>query len=301
MSRKSRHSHVSHDRWLVSYADFITLLFAFFVVMFASSRQDHTKVKQVESSIRQAFQSMGVFPAVSNQSNLSSATLVPPPGVMMVTVGDDVESLPGVMEDLNNMRRRMEHALAPQIAAGTVAVTLGRGGLLISLRDVGFFESGSAVPKSSSIPTLEVIGKGIAAVPYNVRIEGHTDDVPIRTFQYASNWELSTARATELTRLFIEADQVQPARLSAAGYAQYHPIASNLTEEGRSRNRRVDIIVLPTRLAGETEDPPSSKKNLSSRSIPGEDDQQHLREFLLRSSHAGVPVSTVPLSARHPE
>ena len=83
----------------------------------------------------------------------------------------------------------MEHALAPQIADGTVAVTLGRAGLLISLRDVGFFESGSATPKASSIPILGVIGRGIAGVSYNVRIEGHTDDVPIRNSQYPSNWE----------------------------------------------------------------------------------------------------------------
>ena len=108
MSRRTRHSHVSHERWLVSYADFITLLFAFFVVMFASSRQDHTKVKQVESSIREAFQSMGVFPGDSHQPNLSTATIVPPKGVAMVTLGDDPASLPGVMEDLNNMKRRME-------------------------------------------------------------------------------------------------------------------------------------------------------------------------------------------------
>jgi len=296
MSRKTRQSHVSHDRWLVSYADFITLLFAFFVVMFASSRQDHTKVKQVESSIRQAFQSMGVFPAVSAQPNLSSATLVPPASVMMVTMGDDVESLPGVMEDLNNMKRRMEHVLAPQIANGTVAITLGRGGLLISLRDVGFFESGSAIPKSSSIPTLDVIGRGIAAVPYNVRIEGHTDDVPIRNSQYPSNWELSTARATELTRLFIEKDHILPARLSAAGYAQYHPIASNLTEEGRGRNRRVDVIVLPTRQQDGMMKRMLSEQSPAIPSITGEQDQQQVRGFLLRASHAGVPLSTMSSS-----
>jgi chemotaxis protein MotB len=301
MNRKTRHSHVSHERWLVSYADFITLLFAFFVVMFASSRQDHTKVKQVESSIRQAFQSMGVFPTDSTETNLSSATLVPPESVAMVTLGDDVTSLPGVMEDLNNMRRRMEHALAPQIADGTVAVALGRGGLLISLRDVGFFESGSAVPKSSSIPTLQVIGRGIAAVPYNVRIEGHTDDVPIRNSQYASNWELSTARATELTRLFIEANQVQPGRLSAAGYAQYHPIASNLTEEGRSRNRRVDIIVLPTRPQGGLMDRILSGKDAAAPSLSVEENQQQVRKFLLRSSDTGVAASTTSVSTQNPE
>lgn len=296
MSRKTRHNHVNHERWLVSYADFITLLFAFFVVMFASSRQDHTKVKQVESSIRQAFQSMGVFPSDSHQPNLSSATLVPPESVAMVTLGDDVTSLPGVMEDLNNMKRRMEHALAPQIADGTVAVTLGRGGLLISLRDVGFFESGSAVPKASSIPTLGIIGRGIAGVPYNVRIEGHTDDVPISNSQYPSNWELSTARATELTRLFIEEDRVQPARLSAAGYAQYHPIASNLTEEGRSRNRRVDIIVLPTRPLPGIMDRQLAHSAAEFPMTSHGPDQKTVQDFLLRASHTSLPSSTMPSS-----
>lgn len=298
MSRKTRHSHVSHERWLVSYADFITLLFAFFVVMFASSRQDHTKVKQVESSIREAFQSMGVFPGDSHQPNLSTATIVPPKGVAMVTLGDDPASLPGVMEDLNNMKRRMETILAPEIAGGTVAITLGRGGLLISLRDVGFFESGSAVPMRTSLPTLNLIGRGIAEVPYNVRIEGHTDDVPIRNSQYASNWDLSTARATALISLFIEQDHVQPARLSAAGYAEYHPIASNLTEEGRSLNRRVDVIVLPTRQRpGTMEMQFAHRAADSSRTSPASNSQP-VQEFLMRASHTTLSSPRLPSSRR---
>ncbi|HZC42959.1 MAG TPA: flagellar motor protein MotB [Acidobacteriaceae bacterium] len=296
MSRKIRHSHVSHERWLVSYADFITLLFAFFVVMFASSRQDHAKVKQVESSIREAFQSLGVFPADAAQPSLSSATLVPPDGVAMVTAGDDVTSLPGEMEDLNTMQRKMESLLAAQIAGGTVAITLGRGGLLISLRDAGFFESGSAIPMRSSLPTLHVIGRGIAGVLNSVRIEGHTDDIPISNSQYASNWELSTARATELTRLFIEDDHVQPARLSAAGYAQYHPIASNVTAEGRSRNRRVDIIVLPTR------QPPARMNRQLAHSTsyvpPVGANSQKVQEFLLRASRTSLSFSTILSSRR---
>jgi chemotaxis protein MotB len=293
MSRKARHSHVNHERWLVSYADFITLLFAFFVVMFASSNRDHTKAKQVESSIREAFQSLGVFPAVSAQANLSSATLVPTADIPMVTLGDDVESLPGAMEDLNNIKRRMEHTLAAQIAGGAIAISLGRGGLLISLRDVGFFESGSAIPKHSSMPTLNVIGRAIAGVPYNARIEGHTDDVPIRNSQYASNWELSTARATELTRLFIEEDQVQPARLSAAGYAQYHPIASNLTAQGRSLNRRVDIIVLPTRQPPGRMDRRFAGRDGAVASFAVLQNQQQVQEFLLRASQDGLSSSAM--------
>jgi chemotaxis protein MotB len=244
MSRKARHSHVSHERWLISYADFITLLFAFFVVMFASSRQDHKKTQEAEVSIRTAFRSMGIFPSTSKRSSLSNVVTVFP---QALPTAQDVEAMAIVMRNLKSLKHQMERVLAHEIANGTVTVTLGRTGLLISLRDAGFFRSGSAVPIASSLPALTAIGSAVAPTPYDVRIEGHTDNVPIHDAQYADNWELSTARATALTRLFIERDHILPGRLSAAGYAQYHPVASNLTSEGRSRNRRVDIIVLPTR------------------------------------------------------
>ncbi|MGC1870525.1 MAG: flagellar motor protein MotB [Acidobacteriaceae bacterium] len=295
MSRKTRHSHVSHERWLVSYADFITLLFAFFVVMFASSRQDHTKVKQVESSIREAFQSMGVFPAASAQSNLSS--VVVPPAHAIPSEGD-LEAMALAMEDLRNLQHRMERTLEPQIAHGTVTVNLGRTGLLISLSSAGFFQSGSAVPITSSVPALNEIGRAIATTPYDVRIEGHTDNVPIHNAQYSDNWELSTARATELTRLFIEADHVQPARLSAAGYAQYHPIASNLTAEGRSRNRRVDIIVLPTRERPAMTERTLAKPNPARIAASDKSNPKQLQELLLRASNVRAPSATMASSTR---
>lgn len=239
MSRKKKHAHVNHERWMVSYADFVTLLFAFFVVMFASSRQDHKKAQMAQTSIRTAFRTMGAFPELAKLPSSGQVVRVAPT-VVATRAGY------GPVKDLNRLKRRMEQVLAPQIADGTVTVTIGREGLLISLLDAGFFETGSAIPKTSSIPVLNRIGRAIAAAPYDVRIEGHTDNVPIHNALYASNWELSTARATVLTRLFIEKDRVAPDRLSAAGYAQYHPVASNRTAAGRSKNRRVDIIVLPS-------------------------------------------------------
>ena len=117
------------------------------------------------------------------------------------------------MEDLRNLEHRMDRVLAPQIANGIVTVNLGRTGLLISLSSAGFFQSGSAVPIASSLPALNEIGRAIATTPYDVRIEGHTDNVPIHNAQYSDNWELSTARATVLTRLFIEEDHILPDRL----------------------------------------------------------------------------------------
>ncbi len=245
MSRKKRHEHVSHERWLISYADFITLLFALFVVLFATSQSDHKKVQEVEFSIRTAFQSMGIFPAMSKDPNLGAVAEAP--AADTVIMGDDLDVSPKVMADLKKMEQRVERLLASQIVHGTVSVRIGRDGLIISLREAGFFESASAIPIASSLPALNAIGKAIAATPYNVRIEGHTDNVPIHTEKFVSNWELSTARATALTRFFIEKDHIAPNRLAASGYAEYHPVASNSTVQGRGRNRRVDIIVLPPR------------------------------------------------------
>ena len=291
MTRKRKIGHVNHERWMVSYADFVTLLFAFFVVMFASSRQDHRKAQQAEVSIRTAFQTMGVFPSASIQTGLSS--VVVPPAHAIASEGD-LEAM--AMEDLRNLEHRMDQALAPQIANGIVTVTLGRAGLLISLSSAGFFQSGSAVPIASSLPALNKIGQAIATTPYDVRIEGHTDDVPIHNAQYRDNWELSTARATVLTRLFVEQNHIVPERLSAAGYAQYHPVASNLTAAGRSRNRRVDIIVLPTREQPAVKEHKLAKPNPFVATPSEKSNSKQMPEILSRASHAGVTLSTMSSS-----
>jgi len=247
MSRKKKHEHSNHERWLVSYADFITLLFAFFVVMFASSQSDQKKVKEAEFSIRSAFQTMGIFPAMNKDPNLGAAVgSAQKSQSQTIVLGDDLYAPPKAMADLKKMQQRMQQLLASQIAQGTVSVHIGRDGLVISLREAGFFPSAAAIPKRSSLPILNAIGNALAETPYNVRIEGHTDNVPIHNEEFASNWELSTARATELTRLFIERDHIAANRLVASGYAEYHPVASNSTAQGRSKNRRVDIIILPT-------------------------------------------------------
>jgi chemotaxis protein MotB len=116
---------------------------------------------------------------------------------------------------------------------------------VISLREAGFFSSGSATPKSETLPTLRQIAVSLGRTPYDLRIEGHTDNVPIHTAEYDSNWELSSARATHIARIFIDMKAIPPDRISAAGYSEFHPAASNNTAEGRSENRRVDLVVLP--------------------------------------------------------
>jgi chemotaxis protein MotB len=235
------------DRWLVSYADFITLLFAFFVVLYASSRSDQRKQSQIAHSIEAAFEALGLFPAPGTsrrQSGAIAAESEPTPPVSVI-LGDDLSGSPEVQQDLARLQARLTGLLSKQIAQHMIALRLGRDGLVISLREAGFYPSGSALPEPQSKTTLDQIAASIAATPYDVRIEGHTDNVPVHTAEFASNWELSTARATNLAKSFIVDHGFAPARLSAAGFAQYHPVAGNDTAEGRSQNRRVDIIVLP--------------------------------------------------------
>jgi chemotaxis protein MotB len=131
-----------------------------------------------------------------------------------------------------------------EISRKEVAMRREPDGLVISLREVGFFESGSALMKSSSRAAFDRIADMLRVRDYRLQIEGHTDNAPIHNSEFPSNWELSTSRATEIVRLFIVREGFSPDRLSAAGYAEYHPVATNLTTEGRGMNRRVDIVIL---------------------------------------------------------
>jgi chemotaxis protein MotB len=146
--------------------------------------------------------------------------------------------------DLTELRRELEQALAPEIARGEVEVRSGHEGLVISLREAGFFDSGSAGVKAGSQQAFSRMATLLGERQYNLRIEGHTDNVRIHNNQFTSNWELSTARATEMIRLLITKYGFAAQRLSAGGYGEYHPIASNSTEAGRALNRRVDVVVV---------------------------------------------------------
>jgi len=242
MNPRVPRSRVTHDRWLVSYADFITLLFGLFVVMFAFARADQKKQAQVSRAIDTAFRSMGVFSnAASQPANAADEATAPANAVM----DEEVVSPARVKEDLDRMRRDLAATLSTQIAEHAVSLEMGRDGLVISLRESGFFESGSAVPKPEALPTLRMIAAKLGPTPYDLRIEGHTDNVPIHNEQFDSNWELSAARATHIARLFLEMKAIPADRLSAAGYAEFHPVTRNDTPEGRAENRRVDLVVMP--------------------------------------------------------
>jgi chemotaxis protein MotB len=164
---------------------------------------------------------------------------------MNIVMGEEVLSPAKVKNDLDRIHRELEQTLSNQVAAHTVSIQMGRDGLVISLREAGFFSSGSAIPKPETLPTLRQIAAALSTTPYDVRIEGHTDNIPIHNDEFDSNWELSASRAIGIARLLIGLKVISPERISAAGYAEYHPVASNDNADGRAENRRVDLVVVP--------------------------------------------------------
>ncbi len=248
MSKKKHPEHVNHERWLVSYADFITLLFAFFVVLFASSQSDKKKQTQLAAAMQNAFSPMAMFephsktPAITSGAAASDA-LTPTPIQPPLPTADQIAAQAAATETEAFIGKMLaEKNPDNRLPPGSITMHTTQEGLVISLHEAGFFASGSSEVRPSS---MELLTRLAAALPPGpLRVEGHTDNVPIHTAQFASNWELSTARATTIARLLLDHPNIHPAALSAAGYAEFHPVASNATEAGRAQNRRVDIILL---------------------------------------------------------
>ena len=247
--RERRRGHVNHERWLVSYADFITLLFAFFVVLYSSSKADQRKQYEVSRAIDSAFRALGIFPDPMRRraelKNLNAAHSDRDIPSLHAVMKEEVAAPSVVRNDLAKVQKVLEEMLASQIEHHTASIYMGEAGLVISLREAGFFDSGSALPHRDAVPLLRQISEVLGKTPYNVRIEGHTDNVPIHNREFDSNWELSVARATRVTRIFLDSRGISPERLAAAGYAENHPVATNDTADGRAQNRRVDLVVMP--------------------------------------------------------
>jgi len=239
------------------------LLFAFFVVLYASAQVDKRKVGRLAMAIQVAFQELGVFDTSNTKIPLSDTEAIPFSSVQAVEnverttdIERIVQPMKGVLgppeygPPLKDVQAELEKALAPEIASKVVDIQAHKEGLIISLREMGFYESGSAAIRDSALGAVDRLAAVIAPRGEALRIEGHSDNVPIHNARYPSNWELSTARATDLIKLFLDRYHMAPARLSAAGFAEFHPVSENVTAEGRARNRRVDIVILNP-LAGE--------------------------------------------------
>jgi chemotaxis protein MotB len=258
--KKVAHGGHHGGAWKVAYADFVTAMMALFIVLWllnSTSQVDKKKVGNLALAIQVAFQELGVFPASDTQVPVNAKDPMPFSTVQAIESAQRVAAigrivnaptgtLSGVEEngDLSSLQRELKKALAPEISRKEVDLRVVPDGLVISLREIGFFESGSPDIKSSSQRAFSRITSLLAQRRYSIRIEGHTDNVPIHNSRFSSNWELSTARATHLVRLLMTNYNFAPERLSAAGYAAYHPVTDNDTAENRAQNRRVDLVIL---------------------------------------------------------
>ncbi|MGZ8462758.1 MAG: flagellar motor protein MotB [Candidatus Deferrimicrobiaceae bacterium] len=246
MARKKKpEEHANHERWLVSYADFITLLFAFFTTMYAISTADTAKLQKLVGSMQGAFggevtkimPESGKTPFATEMPNVSPGT---PLAFNVARTEADV---------FHGIQDRIGKYLVKGIDEGKVLVIVSDRGLVIRLSEEGLFTQGDAEIKPAAREILDELALSLIDSPNFVRIEGHTDAVPVKSARFPSNWELSTARASRIVRWFIERQHFPPGRLSAAGFGEYRPAATNSTAEGRKANRRVEIIVLRNRLA----------------------------------------------------
>jgi chemotaxis protein MotB len=249
-------------------------------INYASSQVDQKKVGKLALAIQIAFQDLGVFPASTTEIPLNMDDPMPFSTVQSIQnvkrtteVGRIASPPEGTLAaasedtDLSTLQTELVEALHKEIALHEISLHRETDGLVVSLREFGFFDSGSAKIKPESVAALDRIASILAIRTYKLRIEGHTDNIPIHSLQMPSNWELSTDRATELVRILIIGHGFAPERLSAAGYAEYHPIASNLSPQGRAQNRRVDIVILGAR--GATQGQPSGNKQ-AARSEPSQ-------------------------------
>lgn len=235
--RRASSGHVNHERWMVSFADFMTLLFSLFVVLFAISNVDQKKLSQMAESMEEAF---GVMESQGNSIlNQQPEQVQPIPPV----ITNPSMPPPGSKEQA--LVKRLESVIDKSGQAGSIQLRKESRGIVIQLKDTRLFASGSAELRPEIMGELRKIASELEKLGQPLRIEGHTDNVPISGGGlYHSNWELSAARATSVLRFMLNTTRLSPAQFSVAGYGEYRPIASNANEAGRSRNRRVDIVIL---------------------------------------------------------
>ena len=216
--------------WMISWADMTTLLWACFVMLWSFSTLDLAKFQAAMSSLQGA---LGV---------LQGGAMVLSPGQIPQT--QSKSSRPADRGDMERIQQRVKRKADETVAPGSIETAITPRGLMIRFADTALFDPGSIEIKDQALPVLDTIAEELSKISNPVQVEGHTDPTPINTPLFPSNWELSTGRATAIVHYFIEQGGIGPDRMSAAGYAFYHPVAPNDSPENRARNRRVDVIVL---------------------------------------------------------
>lgn len=245
MSRRRKNhagTHENLERWLLTYADLITLLMIFFVVLYAMSQIDTTKYERLAVSLNQSFYegSSGVmqtkFERPAGQPNEAGKSVDK-------EVLEASEKMADENQRLKNAEQKLKQHVQQSGLGDNIMVELNEKGVQITLRDVALYDTGSAALKPEAEKILSGLAPFLKALPNQISIEGHTDNVPIHNSQFRSNFDLSTARALNVL-YFLQSQEVNPERMSVIGYGEYSPVVSNNTPEGRAANRRVNIIIL---------------------------------------------------------
>jgi chemotaxis protein MotB len=240
--RKRGHEggHENAERWLLTYADLITLLMVFFVVLYSMSSADQTKWKQISAALEQAFN-------VDVLHSPAATTIVSNPRIDPAsTAVQDLFTEPNHAPEVARLKARLQSVIDADPTGQTPGVAVGadKEGVVIRLSGSYLFDSGRAELKPNSLAVLDAIANELKLQPNMIRVDGHTDSTPIDSPRYPTNWELSSARALSVTRYLSETDGIRAGRLMAAGWGEFHPLASNDTREGRAQNRRVEIHIL---------------------------------------------------------
>ena len=232
--RKVVESSENHERWFVSYADFITLLFAFFTVMYALSTVNEQKYKAMSDSLSDAFSADGLS-AITSSENVSVPEHREDP-----TLGYMTSSF---KKTFSGDYRRVQSNLSKLEEAKKININIERRGVVVSLLEQGVFVSGKAEILPESLAIIDEIAATLKDLPNQIKIEGHSDNIPIDNDDFSSNWELSSARALNILMYLVNTHSMDPTKYSATGYGEFHPIAENDSPEGRAKNRRVDIVL----------------------------------------------------------
>ena len=236
--RKKKQEECADESWLLPYADLLTLLLALFIVLFASSSIDQERMQRLSSVFND------IFDGNSGIMQNNSPTEIPRPG----DSNQELENS-SYLEDqrsLGEIQEKLDEYIALNELEGQFETHLTDEGLLITIRDSILFDMGKAEISAEYLPLVEEVAELlIFDRPRHVIITGHTDNIPINTAEYASNWELSMMRALNFLRALVAHEDIAPSFFSAKGYGEYQPIASNDTAEGRSKNRRVEVLIQP--------------------------------------------------------
>jgi chemotaxis protein MotB len=267
--RQQREEHENLERWLVSYADFVTLLFAFFVVMYAISSVNEGKYRVLSDTLTEAFRDpaptsqpargqarqplAGVEPVQLIEAGpVGSTSLAPVPdtgieaGILPAGGGTAIVGGKGRAENLDELAASLEDELQTFVGQRLVEINKVGDTIEVAMKSQLLFDSGSARLAPAALPALDGLGRVLVASGNAIRVEGHTDDRPINTLQFPSNWELSAARAASVVHFLMRLG-IAPERMAAIGYGEHRPVADNLLEEGRQRNRRVTLVILGTK------------------------------------------------------